>query len=231
MCIPFPPPFEMSTNMSIGVEGLCVRQTEASAAALRRAASQATTTTSSSKSSSKSSSSQDVGTLRIEEDLRVEAARYVDAKKVPFRLLKRVCEALRDDDGGGSGGDDDGGPWLQDLVRGDGVGVGGGGGVALEAPKRPRRNPELEARCQKLRDEMEQRRGKGDPSTSLTSHSVTPPPSSLGHCCFKGRLLPPMSDRVKHHVCNISTGEHENHQDRLFAQQHVLAQLNTARPR
>ena len=167
--------------MSIGVEGLCVRQTEASAAALRRAASQATATTSSSKSSSKSSSSKDVGTLRREEDLRAEAARYVDAKKVPFRLLKRVCDALRDDDGGGGGGggDDDGGPWLQDLVRGDGGegdGVGGGGGVALEAPKRPRRNPELEARCQKLRDEMEQRRGgtrftRSHPTASRRLHS------------------------------------------------------------
>ena len=63
---------------------------------------------------------------------------------------RRVCEALRDENKGGDAGDG-GGPWLQDLVRGE------PGGVALEAPKRPPRNPELEARCQKLRDEMEQR--------------------------------------------------------------------------
>jgi hypothetical protein len=81
----------------------------------------------------------------LREQLRAEAGRYVDAEKVPFRLLHRVCEALRDEDGGGEG------PWLQDLVRGE------SGGVALEAPRRPPRDPELEARCRRLRDDLEQR--------------------------------------------------------------------------
>ena len=151
-----------TANMSIGVDGLCVRQTAASAAALRRASEASTTTTGSNNNKKPScstrreevagSATNHVGTplppeqLRALEELREEAQRYVDAENVPFRLLKRVCEVLREENSGGGGG-----PWLQDLVRGE------SGGIALEAPKRPPRNPELEARCQKLRDELEQK--------------------------------------------------------------------------
>lgn len=158
LCSPRPPPrlaspqkMSTTTNMSIGAEGLCVRQTEATAGALRRA-SRASTPTVGSKSST---TPVRVGTppslkeISVSEDLGAEAALYVDAEEVPFRLLKRVCEALRADAAARGGDGGDGGPWLQDLVR--------GGGVALKPPKRPPRNAELEARCQQLRDEMAQK--------------------------------------------------------------------------
>lgn len=137
--------------MSIGAEGLCVRQTEATAGALRRASRASTQTVGSEPSTTPvpvgtPASSKDVS---VSEDLAAEAALYVDAEEVPFRLLKRVCEALRADAAARGGDGGDGGPWLPDLVR--------GGGVALKPPKRPPRNAELEARCRQLRDEMAQR--------------------------------------------------------------------------
>lgn len=183
-----------TANMSIGAEGLLVRQTDATAAALRRVRDRVLTASSSSQASkgeeeaqsrcideptrthpTRDDTAEGVSTSGrsggLDDDpggrsdgLRAEAARYADADAVPFRLLQRVCEALRAAGGGDPGGgaegmlnkvDDDGvaggtgGPWLQDLVR--------GGGVALEPPRRPPRNPELEARCQKLRDEMARR--------------------------------------------------------------------------
>jgi hypothetical protein len=67
----------------------------------------------------------------------------IDAETVPFRLLRDVAVALRDDAG------DDSGPYLQDLVR--------GGGLALDPPKRPARDPALERRCLVLQEAQEAR--------------------------------------------------------------------------
>ena len=74
-----------------------------------------------------------------------EFANHAQENTVPFRLLRRACDALRAS-AGPSEGD---GPYLQDIIR--------SGGVHLTGPKPAPRDPKLDAILAKLRREKEDR--------------------------------------------------------------------------
>ena len=113
-----------ATNMTIGPEGLEVRQTDATRDVLTRAATVAAKKTT---------------------DDASEFANHAQENTVPFRLLRRACDALRAS-AGPSEGD---GPYLQDIIR--------SGGVHLTGPKPAPRDPKLDAILAKLRREKEDR--------------------------------------------------------------------------
>ena len=120
------------TNMTIGPEGLEVRQTDATRDVLTRAAKEV----------------QKKKTTEGTDDADVNAnefANHAQENTVPFRLLRRACDALRAS-AGPSEGD---GPYLQDIIR--------SGGVHLTGPKPAPRDPKLDAILAKLRREKEDR--------------------------------------------------------------------------
>ena len=118
-----------ATNMTIGPEGLEVRQTDATRDVLTRAA----------KEVQKKKKTEGTN------DDAVEFAHHAQENTVPFRLLRRACDALRAS-AGPSEGD---GPYLQDIIR--------SGGVHLTGPKPAPRDPKLDAILAKLRREKEDR--------------------------------------------------------------------------
>ena len=115
--------------MTIGPEGLEVRQTDATRDVLTRAA----------KEVQKKKKTEGTN------DDAVEFAHHAQENTVPFRLLRRACDALRAS-AGPSEGD---GPYLQDIIR--------SGGVHLTGPKPAPRDPKLDAILAKLRREKEDR--------------------------------------------------------------------------
>ena len=120
------------TNMTIGPEGLEVRQTDATRDVLTRAAKEV----------------QKKKTTEGTDDADVNAnefANHAHENTVPFRLLRRACDALRAS-AGPSKGD---GPYLQDIIR--------SGGVHLTGPKPAPRDPKLDAILAKIRREKEDR--------------------------------------------------------------------------
>ena len=120
------------TNMTIGPEGLEVRQTDATRDVLTRAAKEV----------------QKKKTTEGTDDADVNAnefANHAHENTVPFRLLRRACDALRAS-AGPSEGD---GPYLQDIIR--------SGGVHLTGPKPAPRDPKLDAILAKIRREKEDR--------------------------------------------------------------------------
>ena len=117
------------TNMTIGPEGLEVRQTDATRDVLTRAA----------KEVQKKKKTEGTN------DDAVEFAHHAQENTVPFRLLRRACDALRAS-AGPSEGD---GPYLQDIIR--------SGGVHLTGPKPAPRDPKLDAILAKIRREKEDR--------------------------------------------------------------------------
>ena len=120
-----------ATNMTIGPEGLRVRQTDATRDVLTRAA------TVQKKKTAEGDNDAD--------DDANEFANHAQENTVPFRLLRRACDALRAS-AGPSEGD---GPYLQDIIR--------SGGVHLTGPKPAPRDPKLDAILAKLRREKEDR--------------------------------------------------------------------------
>ena len=120
-----------ATNMTIGPEGLRVRQTDATRDVLTRAA------TVQKKKTAEGDNDAD--------DDANEFANHAQENTVPFRLLRRACDALRAS-AGPSEGD---GPYLQDITI--------GGGVHLTGPKPAPRDPKLDAILAKLRREKEDR--------------------------------------------------------------------------
>lgn len=115
--------------MTIGPEGLRMRQTDATRDVLTRAA----------KEVQKKKKTEGTN------DDAVEFAHHAQENTVPFRLLRRACDALRAS-AGPSEGD---GPYLQDIIR--------SGGVHLTGPKPAPRDPKLDAILAKLRREKEDR--------------------------------------------------------------------------
>ena len=115
--------------MTIGPEGLRVRQTDATRDVLTRAA----------KEVQKKKKTEGTN------DDAVEFAHHAQENTVPFRLLRRACDALRAS-AGPSEGD---GPYLQDIIR--------SGGVHLTGPKPAPRDPKLDAILAKIRREKEDR--------------------------------------------------------------------------
>lgn len=118
--------------MTIGPEGLEVRQTDATRDVLTRAAKEV----------------QKKKTTEGTDDADVNAnefANHAHENTVPFRLLRRACDALRAS-AGPSEGD---GPYLQDIIR--------SGGVHLTGPKPAPRDPKLDAILAKIRREKEDR--------------------------------------------------------------------------
>ena len=122
------------TNMTIGPEGLEVRQTDATRDVLTRAAKEVRKKK---KTTEGDNESDDVNAN--------EFANHAQENTVPFRLLRRACDALRAS-AGPSGGD---GPYLQDITI--------GGGVHLTGPKPAPRDPKLDAILAKIRREKEDR--------------------------------------------------------------------------
>ena len=122
------------TNMTIGPEGLRVRQTDATRDVLTRAA----------KEVQKKKKTTE-GTNDADDVNANEFANHAQENTVPFRLLRRACDALRAS-AGPSEGD---GPYLQDIIR--------SGGVHLTGPKPAPRDPKLDAILAKLRREKEDR--------------------------------------------------------------------------
>ena len=120
------------TNMTIGPEGLRVRQTDATRDVLTRAA-----TVQKKKTAEGDNDADDVNAN--------EFANHAQENTVPFRLLRRACDALRAS-AGPSEGD---GPYLQDIIR--------SGGVHLTGPKPAPRDPKLDAILAKIRREKEDR--------------------------------------------------------------------------
>ena len=120
-----------ATNMTIGPEGLRVRQTDATRDVLTRAA------TVQKKKTAEGDNDAD--------DDANEFANHAQENTVPFRLLRRACDALRAS-AGPSEGD---GPYLQDIIR--------SGGVHLTGPKPAPRDPKLDAILAKIRREKEDR--------------------------------------------------------------------------
>ena len=120
-----------ATNMTIGPEGLRVRQTDATRDVLTRAAKEVQKKTTE-------------GTNDADDDAS-EFANHAQEQTVPFRLLRRACDALRAS-AGPSEGD---GPYLQDITI--------GGGVHLTGPKPAPRDPKLDAILAKIRREKEDR--------------------------------------------------------------------------
>ena len=117
--------------MTIGPEGLRVRQTDATRDVLTRAA------TVQKKKTAEGDNDAD--------DDANEFANHAQENTVPFRLLRRACDALRAS-AGPSEGD---GPYLQDITI--------GGGVHLTGPKPAPRDPKLDAILAKIRREKEDR--------------------------------------------------------------------------
>ena len=122
------------TNMTIGPEGLEVRQTDATRDVLTRAA----------KEVQKKKKTTE-GTNDADDVNANEFANHAQENTVPFRLLRRACDALRAS-AGPSEGD---GPYLQDITI--------GGGVHLTGPKPAPRDPKLDALLAKIRREKEDR--------------------------------------------------------------------------
>ena len=120
--------------MTIGPEGLEVRQTDATRDVLTRAAKEVRKKK---KTTEGDNESDDVNAN--------EFANHAQENTVPFRLLRRACDALRAS-AGPSGGD---GPYLQDITI--------GGGVHLTGPKPAPRDPKLDAILAKIRREKEDR--------------------------------------------------------------------------
>ena len=120
-----------ATNMTIGPEGLRVRQTDATRDVLTRAA------TVQKKKTAEGDNDAD--------DDANEFANHAQENTVPFRLLRRACDALRAS-AGPSEGD---GPYLQDIIR--------SGGVHLTGPKPAPRDPKVDAILAKIRREKEDR--------------------------------------------------------------------------
>ena len=120
------------TNMTIGPEGLRVRQTDATRDVLTRAAKEVQKKTTE-------------GTNDADDVNANEFANHAQENTVPFRLLRRACDALRAS-AGPSEGD---GPYLQDITI--------GGGVHLTGPKPAPRDPKLDAILAKIRREKEDR--------------------------------------------------------------------------
>ena len=114
--------------MTIGPEGLEVRQTDATRDVLTRAAKEV----------------RKKKTAEGDNDAN-EFANRAQEQTVPFRLLRRACDALRAS-AGPSEGD---GPYLQDITR--------SGGVHLTGPKPAPRDPKVDAILAKIRREKEDR--------------------------------------------------------------------------
>jgi hypothetical protein len=121
------------TNMTIGPEGLEVRQTDATRDVLTRAAKEVQKK----KTTAEGDNDADVNAN--------EFANHAHENTVPFRLLRRACDALRAS-AGPSEGD---GPYLHDITI--------GGGVHLTGPKPAPRDPKLDAILAKIRREKEDR--------------------------------------------------------------------------
>jgi hypothetical protein len=121
------------TNMTIGPEGLEVRQTDATRDVLTRAAKEVQKK----KTTAEGDNDADVNAN--------EFANHAHENTVPFRLLRRACDALRSS-ARPSEGD---GPYLQDIIR--------SGGVHLTGPKPAPRDPKLDAILAKIRREKEDR--------------------------------------------------------------------------
>ena len=121
------------TNMTIGPEGLEVRQTDATRDVLTRAAKEVQKK----KTTAEGDNDADVNAN--------EFANHAHENTVPFRLLRRACDALRSS-ARPSEGD---GPYLQDITI--------GGGVHLTGPKPAPRDPKLDAILAKIRREKEDR--------------------------------------------------------------------------
>ena len=121
------------TNMTIGPEGLEVRQTDATRDVLTRAAKEVQKK----KTTAEGDNDADVNAN--------EFANHAHENTVPFRLLRRACDALRSS-ARPSEGD---GPYLQDITI--------GGGVHLTGPKPAPRDPQLDAILAKIRREKEDR--------------------------------------------------------------------------
>lgn len=119
------------TNMTIGPEGLEVRQTDATRDVLTRAAKEVQKKTTE-------------GTNDADDDAN-EFANHAQEQTVPFRLLRRACDALR----ASAGPSSEDGPYLQEITI--------GGGVHLTGPKPAPRDPKLDAILAKLRREKEDR--------------------------------------------------------------------------
>ena len=117
--------------MTIGPEGLEVRQTDATRDVLTRAAKEVQKKTTE-------------GTNDADDDAN-EFANHAQEQTVPFRLLRRACDALR----ASAGPSSEDGPYLQDIIR--------SGGVHLTGPKPAPRDPKLDAILAKLRREKEDR--------------------------------------------------------------------------
>ena len=117
--------------MTIGPEGLRVRQTDATRDVLTRAAKEVQKKTTE-------------GTNDADEDAS-EFANHEQEQTVPFRLLRRACDALR----ASAGPSSEDGTYLQDITI--------GGGVHLTGPKPAPRDPKLDAILAKLRREKEDR--------------------------------------------------------------------------
>ena len=120
-----------ATNMTIGPEGLRVRQTDATRDVLTRAA------TVQKKKTAEGDNDAD--------DDANEFANHAQENTVPFRLLRRACDALR----ASAGPSSEDGPYLQDITI--------GGGVHLTGPKPAPRDPKLDAILAKIRREKEDR--------------------------------------------------------------------------
>lgn len=119
--------------MTIGPEGLRVRQTDATRDVLTRAAKEVQKK----KTTAEGDNDADVNAN--------EFANHAHENTVPFRLLRRACDALRSS-ARPSEGD---GPYLQDITI--------GGGVHLTGPKPAPRDPKLDAILAKIRREKEDR--------------------------------------------------------------------------
>jgi len=119
--------------MTIGPEGLEVRQTDATRDVLTRAAKEVQKK----KTTAEGDNDADVNAN--------EFANHAHENTVPFRLLRRACDALRSS-ARPSEGD---GPYLQDITI--------GGGVHLTGPKPAPRDPKLDAILAKIRREKEDR--------------------------------------------------------------------------
>ena len=123
-----------ATNMTIGPEGLRVRQTDATRDVLTRAAKEVRKKK---KTTEGDDESDDVNAN--------EFANHAQEQTVPFRLLRRACDALR----ASAGPSSEDGPYLQEITI--------GGGVHLTGPKPAPRDPKLDAILAKLRREKEDR--------------------------------------------------------------------------
>lgn len=122
------------TNMTIGPEGLRVRQTDATRDVLTRAAKEVR------KKKKTTGGDDDADDVNAN-----EFANHAQENTVPFRLLRRACDALR----ASAGPSSEDGPYLQEITI--------GGGVHLTGPKPAPRDPKLDAILAKLRREKEDR--------------------------------------------------------------------------